>query len=311
VILTVTPNPSIDLLFDADRLVWDDANRIESPRHRAGGQGINLTRAAHILGGDSVAVALLGGSTGSELAGLLDRDGIRYDAVPIDAETRTFVAVREAATGRALLLNSKGPVLGEPERGRLLASVETALSRYTPRWLVCSGSIPRGMGRDLYAEIARMAHGRSIQFIADCDGDALEAAVNAGCDLLAPNQHEAARLTNRAIHSMADAIHAARRLRAAAPRVLIKLGEQGAVLAQKDECWHAHGEPIAHGSAVGAGDAFLAAFLVSETRGERPERSLQSAVAAGSAVLLSTGADLLCRSDYESVLDQIEVTRVN
>ena len=48
-ILTVTPNPSLDLLFRAERLVWDDANRIPLPRRRPGGQGINVVRAVRAL----------------------------------------------------------------------------------------------------------------------------------------------------------------------------------------------------------------------------------------------------------------------
>ena len=259
-ILTVTPNPSIDLLFDADTLVWDDANRIESPRRRAGGQGINLTRAVHELGGESVALAFLGGATGTELHALLERDGIHCAAVPIAAETRVFVAARESATGRALLLNSKGPVLEENDRARLLERVETACAMFSPKWLVCSGSIPRGIGSDLYAAAARIAKEHSILFVADCDGAALESAVAAGCDLLAPNQHEAGRLLGRMVATVEQAAAAARSLLKLAPRILIKLGEHGAVLAQSDGCWHCVGPNIREGSAVGAGDAFLQHF---------------------------------------------------
>jgi 1-phosphofructokinase family hexose kinase len=307
-IVTVTPNPSIDLLFDAEHLVWDDANRIESPRRRAGGQGINLTRAVHVLGGKSIAVALLGGATGADLKSLLEHEQIRCDVVTIPAETRTFVAVRELASGRSLLLNSKGPVLGESERRRLLQTLDNVCVECAPRWLVCAGSIPRGMGADLYAQVGKRVRARSVAFVADCDGEALEAAVQSGCDLLAPNQHEAGRLVGRTIVSIDDAAHAARSLTRAAPRVLIKLAENGAVLAQGDRCWHAVGNSIAHGSAVGAGDAFLAAFLVADARGEAPEQALRSAVAAGGAVLLSTGADLLCRADYEAQLLRVEVS---
>jgi fructose-1-phosphate kinase PfkB-like protein len=63
-VLTLTPNPSLDLLFSAERLVWDDANRLSDPRRRAGGQGMNVTRAALALGARSEAIALLGGRTG-------------------------------------------------------------------------------------------------------------------------------------------------------------------------------------------------------------------------------------------------------
>ena len=306
-ILTVTPNPSIDLLFSATHLVWDDANRIESPRRRAGGQGINLTRAAHVLGGQSMAVALLGGRTGADLQALLELDRIPCEAVAIEAETRTFVAVRESATGRSLLLNSRGPHLEQRHRDRLLACVQRICKQEAPRWLVCAGSIPRGIDSDLYAALARLARERSIQFVADCDGDALDRAVRAGCDLLAPNQHEAGRLLSRTITTVTDAADAARSLLSVAPRVLIKLAEKGAVFAQPEGCWHAVSENIETGSAVGAGDAFLAAFLVAEMSGMDAQQSLRSAVAAGSAVLLSTGADLLSRADYEEMLAQTDV----
>ncbi|MGH7470333.1 MAG: hypothetical protein ACRENP_20510 [Longimicrobiales bacterium] len=67
-ILTITPNPSLDLLFETSRLVWDDANRMAAPRRRPGGQGVNVTRAARTLGGSSVALVLLGGRVSDELA---------------------------------------------------------------------------------------------------------------------------------------------------------------------------------------------------------------------------------------------------
>ena len=87
-IITVTPNPSIDLLFEADTLVWDDANRVAMPRRRAGGQGINVTRAVRTLGGESIAVTLLGGNVGDELRSLLAAEGIDVRAACRDAAQR-------------------------------------------------------------------------------------------------------------------------------------------------------------------------------------------------------------------------------
>ncbi|HUP88831.1 MAG TPA: hypothetical protein VM100_05765, partial [Longimicrobiales bacterium] len=106
-ILTVTPNPSVDLLFEADELCWDDANRVEMPRRRAGGQGVNLTRAARVLGGESVVIAFFGGVTGAELKLLLDDDATPYIDVPIAHDSRVFVAVRERSTGRSMLINPR------------------------------------------------------------------------------------------------------------------------------------------------------------------------------------------------------------
>jgi 1-phosphofructokinase family hexose kinase len=299
-ILTITPNPSIDYLFEVETLCWDDANRVEMPRKRAGGQGINLTRAARVLGGESVAIGLFGGAAGNDLKSMLAEEGTPFIDVAIQADTRVFFGVRETASGRSMLVNPRGPILNDDDRQRLLRAVEATCTQHNPAWIVCSGSVPRGLGTDLYARIAQIAHGCSARFIADCDGEALANAVNAGCDLIAPNRHEAERLTYTSIGTQQQAMDAARSLRSVAETVLLKLGEGGAIATSKDGCWIARGPALPSGSAVGAGDAFLAAALVAKENGAPLEEALRSAVAAGTAVLLSRGSDLLTRSDYES-----------
>jgi 6-phosphofructokinase 2 len=308
VILTVTPNPSIDYLFEAETLCWDDANRVEMPRKRAGGQGINLTRAARALGGESVALALFGGSAGLELKHMLAEEGTPVVDVAIPGDTRVFFGVRETSSGRSMLINPRGPILMPEISETILAEMRRACAAFAPAWIVCSGSIPRGLHADLYARCSQIAKEHGIKFIADCDGEALSLAANSGCELLAPNQHEAERLTYTSIKSEADAITAARALRSLAPEVLLKLGGRGAVLATRSGTWIANGPYLKNGSAVGAGDSFLAAFLVAQENGAPPEEALRSAVAAGTAVLLSRGSDLLTRSDYESILRDVMLT---
>jgi 1-phosphofructokinase family hexose kinase len=310
VILTITPNPSLDYLFEAETLCWDDANRVEMPRRRAGGQGINLTRAARVLGGESVALGLFGGSTGSELRAMLAAEGTPVIDVPIDGDTRVFFGVRETATGRSMLVNARGPILGSADRERLLAAAGNACHELRPAWVVCSGSVPRGLGDDLYARIADIAHDAGARFIADCDGAQLANAVARGCDLIAPNKHEAERLSYMAIPDVPAAAKAARSLSTLAPEVYLKLGPDGAVASTGNESWMAQGPQLQDGSAVGAGDAFLAALLVAKENGALPREALQSAVAAGTAVLLSRGSDLLAPGDYASLLREVRLTAV-
>jgi 1-phosphofructokinase family hexose kinase len=307
VILTITPNPSVDYLFEAETLCWDDANRVEMPRKRAGGQGINLTRAARLLGGESTALALMGGSAGADLTSMLRAEGTPLITVPIDHDTRVFFGVRETGTGRSMLVNARGPILTEHDRARLLDAVRAACRNHEPSWVVCSGSVPRGLGDDLYATIAEIAHDAGARFVADCDGEQLANAVKRGCDLIVPNKHEAERLSYRAISDRKDAINVARSLSSAAKEVYLKLGVDGAIAMTGDHAWLAKGPQMKSGSAVGAGDAFLAALLVAKEKGAPPEEALQNAVAAGTAVLASRGSDLLTRSDYESVLRDVTV----
>ena len=152
----------------------------------------------------------------------------------------------------------------------------------------------------------------------DCDGEALSAAVEVA-DLLVPNGMEAARLVGRAVEGPADAAAAARELVARGPeRVVITLGEQGAVSARATGVWWARVEAppdvtrsIAGGSAVGAGDAFLAGLLLAEGRATGdPAAGLAAGVAAGTAVLLSRGDALVRAEDARALREHVRVERL-
>ncbi|HEY8468877.1 MAG TPA: hexose kinase [Longimicrobiales bacterium] len=312
-LLTITPNPSFDLLFEADRLAWDDANRLDTPRGRPGGQGINVVRAARALGADARALAALGGRVGRELEEMLGAEGTPLRVVPIAGETRVFVGVRERATGRALLLNPRGPTLGPADAEALREAVRAELRARRPRWVACCGSLPPGLPPDLYAEIGSMARAVGARAVPDCDTPALRLAAEAGCDLLVPNRHEAGRLLGAEIEEgdIAAAGRAASALLRFGPALAaVTLGADGAVIAMADAAWHAAAPPVPDGSAVGAGDAFLAALVMELEAGAEPPDALRCAVAAGTAVLLAGGADLIRRSDYEALLPAVRLSRL-
>ncbi|HEY0303426.1 MAG TPA: PfkB family carbohydrate kinase, partial [Longimicrobiales bacterium] len=217
----------------------------------------------------------------------------------------------ETATGRSMLVNARGAILGSADRARLLERVQQACAELRPAWVVCSGSVPRGVGEDLYAEIADMAHAPGLRFVVDCDGAQLSSAVAKGCDLIAPNQHEAERLSYLPIRNADEAVKAATSLRSVSAEVYVKLGPEGAVASTRAGTWIARGPQLQSGSAVGAGDAFLAALLVAKEKGAPHEEALRNAVAAGTAVLKSRGSDLLTRSDYDHMLREVQLTQVN
>ncbi len=320
-LITLTPNPSLDLLFTADRLVWDDANRVPPPRRRAGGQGVNVVRAARALDptASARALALLGGAVGRELEEMLEAEGTPLTAIPSAGETRVFVGARQA-DGRSLLLNPRGAAVGAAEERAVLAAVDAALGDAEAAgdraWLACCGSLPPGLPSGLYAALGRMARGRGHRFVPDCDGEALRVAESAGCDILVPNAHEAERLLNRSIRTPREAAAAARALVArGTDQVVVTLGADGAVAADGAGAVWAVARPddalaseIAAGSAVGAGDAFLAAFLLSAGAGADMAKALANAVAAGTAALLGRGVDLVTAADAARVRETVAVS---
>ncbi|MEX2609970.1 MAG: PfkB family carbohydrate kinase, partial [Gemmatimonadota bacterium] len=172
-LITVTPNPSLDLLFTAPRLAWDDANRMAAPRRRPGGQGVNVVRAGVVLGLRGLAVAPLGGGVGRELAETLAAEGTPHVAVPVANETRLFVGVREMETGRNLLLNPRGEEAGPDDPVRLLEAVAAALREHRPAWVASCGSLPPGYPEDFHARVGALVGGAGARFVPDADGAGL------------------------------------------------------------------------------------------------------------------------------------------
>ena len=322
-VLTITPNPSVDLLHEATQLVWDDANRVAPPRRRAGGQGINLARAMRALGGNAHALAPLGGPAGSEIAAHLRSEGLAFTAVQASGDTRTFVAVRESATGRSLLINPRGPDSTAEDVARLRTAAEMLIERERPAWVACCGSLPPGFPPDFYAQLSIVARRAGSKFVADCDGMALELAASAGCDLLVPNAFEAQRLTGMPVSNWTEAIPAAGSLVTRGTRtVAVTLGPAGAVAAAagvpssepRVRIARAHTRKYAEGregSAVGAGDSFLACLILRLEEGMALDGALRCATAAGAAVLAGTGSSLLDRAGYESALARTDVEVVS
>lgn len=82
-VLTVTPNPSLDRTYELPRLTRGSVLRATDDRVDPGGKGINVSRAVAATGHRRIAVAPLGGPEGALLARLLGEHGIEAAGVPI------------------------------------------------------------------------------------------------------------------------------------------------------------------------------------------------------------------------------------
>jgi len=92
----------------------------------------------------------------------------------------------------------------------------------------------------------------------------------ADCDVLCPNQTEAALLTGRRIETIDDALAAARDLLGRGPKaVVVTLGSDGCVVADQGGVDHMAGVSVEAVDSTGAGDAFVGALGYYLARGER------------------------------------------
>lgn len=294
-IVTLTPNPSLDRTLELGLLVRGAVNRASGVRLDPGGKGINVSRAlaAHQI--RTAAVAPLGGADGTRLAELLAAHGVQVLAVPVSGGTRTNVTIAEP-DGTTTKLNEPGPRLSAAETGALRGAVLDAAGPGT--WVVCCGSLPRGVDPGFFADLIGPLHARGARVVVDTSGPALQsvlAAAGGGAgaadgsgdgmpDLVKPNHEELAEAVGRPLPTLGDVVTAAQDLRARGIGVVLaSLGADGAVLVDHAGAVHAEARVGHPRSTVGAGDALLAGFL---SRYAEPARL---SPAPGSAVLDDAG----------------------
>jgi 1-phosphofructokinase len=283
-IVTVTPNPSLDRTVELAGLVRGEVHRALSGRLDPGGKGVNVARALTRAGVDALAVMPSGRAPGGRLNGLLDALGVPAVTVPIHGATRSNITLVEP-DGTTTKINETGPVLTPEEVGEL-TELAVARSRGAD-WLVTCGSLPEGMPIDFHATLARRA---GTKVAVDTSGAPLAAAVAARPDLVKPNLEELAELVGRPLDSLGDVLAAARELRAGGVgAVLVSLGAGGALLVEESGEYHAATPPVTVRSTVGAGDATLAGFLAAGGAG--PD-ALTRAVAYGAAACRLPGSEM-------------------
>lgn len=262
-VVTLTPNPSLDRTFVLDQLSRGAVLRASSTSLVPSGKGVNVSRVVAANGRSTVAVLPVGGHDGAELVEALTAEGIDLRTVPIRGRIRSNVTVLEP-DGTATKLNEPGPDIDADEAAALLdAALDAGVGA---GWLVGSGSLPPGAPAGFYADlIARSGRldGTRPAVAIDVTGAELLAAASAGAALVKPNTAELAEVAGTALRTVGDVVHAAEDLRRqGVGAVLASMGADGAVLVGGAGSWFASVDVREFVSAVGAGDALLAGFLL-------------------------------------------------
>ena len=303
-IVTVTPNPSIDRTIRLERLIPGGLNRAHSATSEAAGKGVNVSYALASEGLETVAVLPLASQSAVQYLGLL-ADRVPVSAVPIAGAIRVNVSIIES-DGTVTKVNEPGPPLSAADAD---AIVNAAAAASRSGWIVGCGSLPPGVPRDLYGRLAKLATADRRVAI-DSSGDAVAAAIGAGVALVKPNRQELEELTRRTLATFGEVIDAARELIAAGcGAALVSLGADGALYVDAESAAHAEADIADAANPVGAGDALLAGFLAAGARSE----ALPVAVAWAVAAVRSSGTRMraVTEADRAAVVahDRIDRSR--
>lgn len=308
-ILTLTLSPALDLATCVQHLRPHDKLRCSAPVYAPGGGGINVSRTIRRLGGETVALFTVGGSTGEHLLELLKAEGVPFHAVSVSGWTRECINVTNRADSQQYRFVLPGNPLSPQEQAAVLSALDTLPAA---DFLVISGSLPEGLAADFLPRLLGNAQRRGCRCVVDSNGSALRQMLDiGGLLLIKPNLDELAAMLGEPIAGPEHLNQVARDLVAAGrtEAVLVSLGAQGALLVTADVCERIPAPTVPRRSTVGAGDSLLAAMVLKRASGASWSEAARYGVAAGTAAIMAEGSELSRLEDTERLYSWLAASR--
>jgi len=303
VILSVCPNPSLDVYYYATALKEDDTNRVSNPLLSPGGKGVNAARVVARFCSNSYLALPLGGCIGSCVKKFLEDEGITCIIVETKAETRVNTIFEQRAKGKHILVAAEGAPLEKEEEEKLKNSVCTACQ---PNVVILGGSVPPSLSSSFYADIVEEFKGKETRVIVDADGELLKNAVLKAPFAVKPNKYELERLVGYPLYSFEDVTRAAEEIRNVGVEVVIvSLGEHGALCVCDEGTFRIVPPKVAVKNTVGAGDSLVGGFAYALYSGKSVLESVKFGVACGTATVTKEGTVLCSPEDVEEIYSKI------
>ncbi len=168
-IATVTLNPALDVVLEVNNFKLNHYNKVLSAHITSGGKGINVSKAVRGCGRETIAIGFLGGGRGriieEELRGL----GITTNFWHIEEKTRSNTIIWDKGKGQHSLLSEPGPEITEYDLEMLRSIFYRVMSQCSI--VTLSGSLPRGIPVDIYANLISIAKERGVKAILNASGE--------------------------------------------------------------------------------------------------------------------------------------------
>lgn len=308
-IAAITLNVSIDRRYVVENARFGAVNRVKECAYTAGGKGLNVARIAHTLGAPVVAGGIAGGDAGRYILRSLDTEGIPYRFSQAAGESRSCINIYDTAAGAQTEYLEPGMTVTGEEYEAFLRVFDEMCGQCPI--ITMSGSLPKGLTPDTYANLIRRARAKGVKVFLDSSGEALRLALPARPFFIKPNEDEIAALTGCDPSSEQAVFAAAEELqRSGIERVVVSMGKKGAVLACSEGLFRAQPPEIQTVNTVGCGDSMTAAFAVAEMKSMSPEEAIRFAVATSAASALNIATGGLDTEDMRSLMPSVYVEQI-
>ena len=307
-ITTICLNPCFDKTVNVDRLYPGQVNRIRDARVDLGGKGINVAVVAKRLGLEVQCLGIMGENGSADLTAMMNREGLKHHFLTVPGNIRTNMKVYSLDGQGVTELNEPGTPLTVQSLAEFtdLAETETLDSDI----IVLTGSLPPGCPEGTYRDLMTALNGKKC--ILDTEGKELElAAKGAHPFLIKPNLREMEATLGIELRTMRAIRDAALLfIRLGVQHSVVSMGAMGAMYISADKTLFAPALRVETKSTVGAGDAMIGGMLLGYEIEKDMAKAFRYGIAAGAASVMTEGTQLIVRSDFEMLLDQVRIQEV-
>lgn len=307
-ITTITLNVAIDKAYQVDTFEKGRVNRVKKCTNTAGGKGLNVAKVAKISGEEVVASGFVGGHAGAYVEDMLKAEGVVSDFVHTKNETRSCINIL-AADGSSTELLEPGAEVYPEEIQEFLDKFPQIVEKSDV--ITISGSVPRGIGADMYGKLIAMAKEKGKKIILDTSGELLKKGIQAKPTMIKPNTDEIQALLGISVNNREEVIAGARKLQKMGIEVVVvSLGSDGALVVSDEGVYQGKPPKIQPVNTVGCGDSMVAAFAVGFARGYGLEETLKYAVAVSAANALTMATGNYKPEDRDRILSQVTIEKI-
>lgn len=308
-ITSITLNAAIDQIYEVGSLSAGTVNRVSSVHRDAGGKGMNVAKVVSCLGGAVDVGGFAGGMNGERIRQLLEERSIPSELITIAGESRVCLTVLDKTNGQGTELLEGGPVISESEWQTMLDWLHRKSKDV--EWFALSGSLPKGLKPDTYAEMIAIINQNGAKVVLDTSGEALLKGLDAKPYAIKPNEQEIADIIGKKAMSVADLIEAGNQfVESGIEHVCFTLGGEGALLMNRSGSFAIDAPHVPVVNTVGSGDAFVGGFLFGCATGEDVETAYKRAVACGSVNATYKAIGFVNQKQVEALMKEITVTKI-
>lgn len=294
-ILSVCPNPSIDMYAWVDDMRAGEVNRVKKEQRFPGGKGVHVALAVRELGEEVALLGIWGGATGAWIKKSCEEMGVACYGPVVSGWSRTCMTFKSDGGFDETELLGAGPVIDAGDFERFLAEYQRLLSRADA--VTMSGSWPKGSPRDGYAQMIRLAHVRKVPAFVDTTGEQLVHALKERPEVVHMNRTEV-----REHFNVTDIREGAFLLAKQCRYAVVTSGAEGVYIAEGKEMHHAVCRVEKVYSAVGSGDCLLGGISVALRRGMSVADAARLGAACGAANCMREELGMFFREDVETLV---------